>query len=305
MKLHLFTIFTACVIFGGCAVGTQTASSSGFRNGIYGQPVVTARVAYHSEANSEVLQQLQNKTVSASDRNTGYTETVYLDASGFAEINLAPDRTYIILESDDSYARRLQMFDDPRYSVSVNLNMNWGAWADPWYNPWWGPWSHWYGPRYRYHYGWYGWNRWHYDPWYYNPWYYGSYGHFGWGGPWYYDPWYSPYYRYPYYSYYPHRPGHVRDTRDRYYGNRTSVGGAANYASLNQNNTARSGSSYRRQETPATQNTVRNAQVTPAQNVQNQQNNSSTYRRTATTPATTTNTTNTANTANTTTTTRP
>ena len=114
-----------------------------------------------TKTNAEVATPSPAKTAYTPDE-TGY-DVVYIDAdTNSVYIDAEPGKTYVIADDEDSYERRLRMFDDPQYTVTINL-----GWNDPWY----------YGSMYY--------------PYYYRPWrYYSPFSYYTWG----YDPWYSPYY---------------------------------------------------------------------------------------------------------------
>ena len=146
-------------------------------------------------ANAE-LEQLKAKTIVASQGSATYTiegeseDVVYVDTgAGNITIEAEEGKTYVIVDDDDSYERRLRMFDDPQYTITINLDWqdremwnytmyypysphylwrsNWytSAWMYPYYGSWYNPWYY----------------SWHYSI--YNPWCYGYHHHhhnYGW-----------------------------------------------------------------------------------------------------------------------------
>lgn len=190
---------TAIWLFGACAI-SNTSTPSAYDD-IYYRPS-TARQAETSGngATNAELEQLKAKTQTATGQPAPATYTlaesgddvVYISAdTNSIYVEAEPNKTYVIVDDDDSYERRLRMFDDPRYTVTINLE-----WNDPWYNSWYYP--YYYRPwnYYSYYDPWLRWSA--YDYWWHGG-LYGYYGHY-----WYHPYHYYPSYYYPHYNYYAH-----------------------------------------------------------------------------------------------------
>jgi hypothetical protein len=147
-------------------------------------------------------------------------DTLYMtNESRMVEIDAEPDRTYLIVDESDSYARRLRMFEEEEYTpptVNINVGAGYGYGYDwPYYSSWYTPgWSFgaYYSPWYRsspwigYNY----WDSWYYYPGYYRPWYYG--GHYSY--------------------YYPHHHHYYNDYNSNvHYGRRTANASSVRHAS--------------------------------------------------------------------------
>ena len=147
-------------------------------------------------ANAE-LEQLRVKTTVATQTATAVTiddeNVVYIETSDGDVIEAESGKTYVFVDEDDSYERRMRMFDDPRYTVTVNL-----GWSDWYYDNWYysAMYNPYYVSSYRWGFSWYtpswmypAYSMW-YNPWYYswhyphyNPWCYGHHHHhhnYGW-----------------------------------------------------------------------------------------------------------------------------
>ncbi len=204
--LHAVTI-TALLIAGGCA---SSQYSSIPEDSIYA-PAGSQRQANPQRAaeNNSEAQALYEKSRTVISKSSSANSQVVAEKSNAATVRALDNEqagtnnyTYVNLDGDDdSYARRLRMFDQTEYTrpssgVNIYVSANW-AWGYPYYNyPYYGYYNPWWNP-YRYCCGWY-------DPWY-SPWY-GSY--YAWT-PYYYRPYgpYGPYHPYgPYGPYVPYRP---------------------------------------------------------------------------------------------------
>ncbi len=187
MKNNFYILLVAVATMGIFNACGSTQSASYAYDDIYYTPragtVIQAAPAYNEE-----LTALKAKTSAAaltygSDTLALGDDVVYLHADTNAMyITADPEKTYVIVDDNDSYERRLRMFDDPRYSITITYEYN-----DPWY------YDSWYYP-YNYYYSWYrpyyyGWSSWYWRPYYYDywGWYYPGYswgwhGWYGWHG---------------------------------------------------------------------------------------------------------------------------
>ena len=151
---------------------------------------MTARV--HLFATAQEAEELKNKTLEQAGREGTRVETVYTDPEGTVDIDVKSGTTYLIMNTqDDSYERKLEMFNDnPEDNFSLTINMNF-AMDDWYYGSWYG-----YGP-----YNYWGYYSHWYSPYWHNPWWYSPH----WHNPWWYSPyrfssyWYLPYWYYDWY----------------------------------------------------------------------------------------------------------
>lgn len=206
-KLFSIWIMFAGLLVVSCGTSYHTASSA-YDDATYLRPGVTARV--HLFATAQEAEELKNKTLEQAGREGTRVETVYTDPEGTVDIDVKSGTTYLIMNTqDDSYERKLEMFNDnPEDNFSLTINMNF-AMDDWYYGSWygygpynyWGYYSHWYSPYWH--------NPWWYSPHWHNPWWYSPYRFSSyWYLPyWYYD-WYYPGWGYGYSYYNPHNPHH-------------------------------------------------------------------------------------------------
>ncbi|MDR0725036.1 MAG: hypothetical protein LBF59_03375, partial [Prevotellaceae bacterium] len=184
-------------LFAGCGTSSYMASSS---DDIYYSPKDNVRKGVIDEQTEQLKAQTQ-KTVAEKTIHLD-ADKVYLSSPSTLKIEGEVDTVIYSgeLADADSYERKLKMFDDPHYTVEINLGNNWGypyygyGWSYPYYGwdyPYYGGWgwhSGWYGGWYSPWYRPWGWG-WGY-PYYYDSWYYGGWG--GWYGG-YYGGWYGGY----------------------------------------------------------------------------------------------------------------
>ncbi|MDD2823763.1 MAG: hypothetical protein WC377_06715 [Bacteroidales bacterium] len=253
--------FTLLLMFAGlfavsCASGYKVASSA-YDDATYFRPDVTARV--HLLASAEEAEQLRSETIALARQEGTRVETVYTDPDGVVDIEIEPGTKYLVMHStDDSYARKLEMFDDQEDDFSLTINLTYAPdmypyysapWLSGWYNSWFRPW---YSPWYRYSHiyryrPFYG----MFDPWYFSP--YGNYMPYDWYHhyySWYYNDFYYgwPYaYGYMGYGGYPWGYAHnnYRPGPDTPYRERENLRRIAPERQIASNN-VRSGGSYRR-----------------------------------------------------------
>jgi len=235
-----------------CSSGYQVASSR-YDDATYFRPDVTARV--HLLATAAEADELINQTIEQAGKEGARVETVYTNPDGVVNIDVEPGTTYLIAnQNNDTYARKLKMFDDQDEDFSLTINMNFGydyMWSDPyymssWYSPWHRPWR-WYRPYaywtqwYWYPHSWYN-DFWYYD-WWYNDWYYPSWTYSSmWFGP-----GYTYYYGYPYYHHSGYGSPHYRyDNDSPYRDNRRDNLRRVEPQNMVASNSTRSGGSYRR-----------------------------------------------------------
>lgn len=235
-----------------CGTGHQVASSR-YDDATYFRPDVTARV--HLLATAAEAEELINETIEQAGKEGARVETVYTNPDGVVNIDVEPGTTYLIAnQNNDTYARKLQMFDDEDQDFSLTINMNFGydyMWSNPyymssWYSPWHRPW-YWYRPyAYRTQWYWYP-HSWYYDFWYYdwwyNDWYYPSWTY---SSMWY-GPGYSYYYGYPYYHHGGHGYNNRYDDNSPYRDNRRNDLRRVSPSNMVASNSTRSGGSYRRE----------------------------------------------------------
>ncbi|HKM31839.1 MAG: hypothetical protein GX281_04790 [Bacteroidales bacterium] len=206
-KLFSIWIMFAGLLVVSCGTSYHTASSA-YDDATYLRPGVTARV--HLFATAQEAEELKNKTLEQAGREGTRVETVYTDPEGTVDIDVKSGTTYLIMNTqDDSYERKLEMFNDnPEDNFSLTINMNF-AMDDWYYGSWygygpynyWGYYSHWYSPYWH--------NPWWYSPHWHNPWWYSPYRFSSyWYLPyWYYD-WYYPGWGYGFSYYNPYNPYH-------------------------------------------------------------------------------------------------
>ncbi len=235
-----------------CGSGYQVASSR-YDDATYFRPDVTTRV--HLLATAEEAEDLISQTIAQAGKEGAKVETVYTNPDGVVNIDVEPGTTYIIAnQNNDTYARKLKMFDDEDQDFCLTINMDFGydyMWSDPyyWYSPWHRP-RYWYRP-YSYWAQWYWYPRsWYYDFWYndwwYNSLYYPSWSYSSWMGP--YSYW-SPYgfYGYPYgYNYSGYHDAYRHDNDSPYRENRRDNLRRLDPETRVASTGTRSGGSYRR-----------------------------------------------------------
>lgn len=217
-KLFSIWIMFAGLLVVSCGTSYHTASSA-YDDATYLRPGVTARV--HLFATAQEAEELKNKTLEQAGREGTRVETVYTDPEGTVDIDVKSGTTYLIMNTqDDSYERKLEMFNDnPEDNFSLTINMNfamddwyYGSWygsMGPWYSPWygyrpysyWGYYSRWYSPYWH--------NPWWCSPYWYSPYRFSQYWYpsYWYQQYWYYD-WFYPGWGYGYSYYNPHNPHH-------------------------------------------------------------------------------------------------
>ncbi|HRW94929.1 MAG TPA: hypothetical protein P5167_03680 [Bacteroidales bacterium] len=245
-KFFILFLPVTALLAVSCGSGYQVASSR-YDDATYFKPDVTARV--HLLATATEADELINQTIEQAGKEGARVETVYTNPDGVVNIDVEPGTTYLIADqNNDTYARKLKMFDDEDQDFCLTINMNFGydyMWSDYyyWYSPWHRP-RYWYRP-YSYWAQWYWYPRsWYYDYWYndwwYNSFYYPSWSYYSWMGP------YS--YWYPYGYYY---SGHHHDNRHNndspYRENRRNDLRRVSPSNMVASNSTRSGGSYRRE----------------------------------------------------------
>ncbi|MDR3184667.1 MAG: hypothetical protein LBT49_04600 [Prevotellaceae bacterium] len=204
MKTLNYILISATFVLSACASGQYTSSE----DGIYfnpDKPYIPAPTPAMTKA-----KQLNEKTQTAVAARAASTaskkqiDTLYVtDENRTVDIDAEPDKTCLIMDESDSYARRLRMFDDDEEYVPPTVNINIDAgYGDPysWYRPWWRYGSYyapWYG---RTSWAWYDyWDPWYYHyPGYYHSWYYG--GYYGYHYPHYYSHHYPHHHNYYYHN---------------------------------------------------------------------------------------------------------
>jgi hypothetical protein len=208
-------IVSALLLLNACTSGRQTASSSA--DGIYYTPgkentyTSPTKTAIQAEA-----QQLNEKTkvvVSSRMTNRDKKSSIPVDTLRFTaetrtiDIDAEDGATYYVMDEEDSYERRIRMFEDGQDytppTVVINYNSNYGyapyrysAWAVP--SPWWHAyywddpfWSWTWSPSWSFY------NSYGYFPHHYYSWY--------WHYPAHYYPGYRPPYHHAHHGYYgPH-----------------------------------------------------------------------------------------------------
>jgi hypothetical protein len=202
VKTLNYVLIPAVFLLSACASGQYSSSE----DGIYfnpGKPYTPAPSPAMTKA-----KQLNEKTqavVTARSKDAAAAQkqidTLYVtDENRTVELDATPDKTYLIVDESDSYARRLRMFEeDAEYTPpTVNINVDAGYrsyYHSPWYwrTSW--AWYDYWDPWYHYYPGYY----------YYRPWYYG--GYYG--------------YYYPHYHHYNHYHHHHHDY---YYHNNVNYG---------------------------------------------------------------------------------
>jgi hypothetical protein len=192
MKVKLF-IPLILLLAAGCGTSSHVASNS---DDIY----------YSSKDNvKKGVIDGQTEQLKAQTQKTVAEKTIYMDAD---RVYLSNPSTLKIegtvdtvvysgeLADADSYERKLRMFDDPHYTVEIDMGYNYG-WGYPYYGwdyPYYGSWgwhAGWYGGWYSPWYRPWGWG-WGYPHYWYDSWYGGYFGgYYGgyYGGGWYNNPW--------------------------------------------------------------------------------------------------------------------
>lgn len=255
-KFFILLLPVAGLLAVSCGSGYQVASSR-YDDATYFRPDVTARV--HLLATAEEADELINQTIEQAQKEGARVETVYTNPDGVVNIDVEPGTTYLIAnQNNDTYARKLQLFDDEDQDFCLTINMDFGydyMWSDPyymssWYSPWHRPWR-WYRP-YAYWTQWYWYPHsfyndfWYYD-WWYNDWYYPAWTYSSmWMGP--YSYW-SPYglYGYPYgHGYSGYHSDYRHDNDSPYRDNRRDNLRRVEPNNMVASNSTRSGGSYRR-----------------------------------------------------------
>ena len=146
MKTKIFALGITAFVLAGCGSSSYTTSNV---DDIY----YSAKDATKNNANKRntdpQTEQLKAKTQQAID-----TKTVYLDADKVymknpntvhieghtKDIKVYQNDTLLALDDENSYERRLSMFDDPRYTIEIDMGYDW-------YRPY-------YGWGSSYHWGW-------------------------------------------------------------------------------------------------------------------------------------------------------
>jgi hypothetical protein len=197
MKTLNYLLIPVAFLLSACASGQYSSSEDGIyfnpdKSYVSPTPAVAPAMAKAQQLNEKTQAAVTTRTERAASKKQ--VDTLYVtDENRTVDIDAEPDKTYLIVDESDSYARRLHMFDDDEEytppTVNVNVNTGYGYpyyYGHPYYSsryrPWY--WSSW---------AWDPWDSWYY-PGYYRPWYYGGYyGHYG------------------HYGYYPHYHHHHND----------------------------------------------------------------------------------------------
>ena len=224
MKPLHYILISAVFMLSGCASSQYSSSDDGIyfnHNKQYAYPTAESSpaMAKTKQLNEKTQAVIATRMESPADKKQ-QVDTLYVtNENRTVEIDAEPDKTYLIVDESDSYARRLRMFEDDEYTpqtVNVNIAADYGFPYSPyyyssWYRPWWGFNSYYYTPWYwGTYWTWYNyWDSWYY-PGYYRPWYYGGY----------------------YGYYYPHHHHHHHDYYHNYssntnYGRRLANAGTA------------------------------------------------------------------------------
>lgn len=235
MKNTILSILVATtgVFVASCSAPSYTSQNGkGYVNSIYYTAKAPSSSAQKQgsagsiKANSEAAS-LRTKTTNAlSIGNGGEVETVYVGEDNVVNIDYDPNKTYAIYDDNESYEARLRKFDNPTYTINIEIDNGYNYYW-PYYNPWW------YGPRYSSYWGW--------SPWYWDwGWSWNRGFYFDWDWPHYayhYHPYYYDYYYDHFYDhFYPahHGGGVWRDNR-RYYGRRDVAGVRGRYTGSSRN----------------------------------------------------------------------
>ena len=204
MKNKILALVSLSLVIGSCGTSTYTASYT--EDAIYDSSKPEKYLASAQDATPDNELAFLKKKTKQYRYNNSYSDTVYVDSNGVANIGVVGEGTYVIVDRSESYEERLRKFDRPVYTFNLNIDLD-----DYYYfgNPWWyRSWRYAYSPWY------YRYNRWGYYG-YYDYYRYQDYWAYSWYNPWY-DwnyGWYGDRYGYNYPHHYPYYDNNY------YYGN--------------------------------------------------------------------------------------
>jgi len=176
MKILHYATISALLVTGGCS---STYVSSNVDDGIYysGRRSTTVTTVTTTDVRNSDAQALYERTqaVMSAPSNTVVYNTANTNDNNYgSNVSYSVTTQVDLNDEDDSYARRLRMFEELAYtrpSSSVYITYNYGGYSPYWYAG----------------YSWWGWS---YRPHYYSSWYW-RWNYYSYWNHRYYDPYWS------------------------------------------------------------------------------------------------------------------